>query len=51
MLNGRAKVGAVEVDWSTLSMAKRHQRKTIGFGSYNKKERQFEEQVYIRELW
>jgi len=29
MLNGRGKVGAVEVDWSQLSLAKRHQRKTI----------------------
>jgi len=50
-LNGRAKVGQVEVDWSTLSMAKRHQRKTIGFGKYDKKEKEHEQQVFIRELW
>lgn len=33
-----------------MALGKKYQRKTIGFGVYNKKEKQFSHEIFIREL-
>jgi hypothetical protein len=39
------------IDWRQLVLsAQKHRRKTVGFGKYNKKERAYEDEVYIREM-
>ena len=51
MLCGRGAVGSVSIDWREAALGiGKYRRKTVGFGRYDKKEREFEFEVYIREL-
>eukprot|EP01137_Pigoraptor_chileana_P018034 Opistho-2@76929 len=50
MHNGRDKIGQVEVDWRSLALGKKYERKTIGFGDYDKKRRKHKDVVFIREI-
>eukprot|EP00761_Pharyngomonas_kirbyi_P010472 gb/GECH01010492.1/.p1 GENE.gb/GECH01010492.1/~~gb/GECH01010492.1/.p1 ORF type:complete len:269 (+),score=80.78 gb/GECH01010492.1/:1-807(+) len=51
MLNGRQKMGSSGIDWKMAALGfGKKKRKTVGFGKYDKKEREWEDEVYIREL-
>lgn len=51
MKNNREKIGTPMIDWKEVAFgAGKNRRKTIGFGKYDKKERQYEDEIYIREL-
>jgi predicted nicotinamide N-methyase len=51
MKNGREKIGAPSIDWKGVAFGVgKNRRKTVGFGSFNKKERQYDDEFYIREL-
>eukprot|EP00054_Salpingoeca_dolichothecata_P018636 m.114719 g.114719 ORF g.114719 m.114719 type:complete len:349 (+) comp22947_c0_seq4:3-1049(+) len=50
MLNNRAKAGGPPVDWLSLALGKKYQRKTIGLGAFDENKKKYEHQVHIREL-
>eukprot|EP01027_Heterolobosea_sp_BB2_P006168 GEZU01009358.1.p1 GENE.GEZU01009358.1~~GEZU01009358.1.p1 ORF type:complete len:288 (+),score=83.16 GEZU01009358.1:63-926(+) len=51
MNNGREKIGATNINWQEAAFgAGKNRRKTIGFGKYDKKEREWEDEIYLREL-
>ncbi|KJE95421.1 hypothetical protein CAOG_05876 [Capsaspora owczarzaki ATCC 30864] len=50
MLNGRSKQGPAEFDWRAMALGKKHQRKSIGFGAYDKKNKSHAHEIHIREL-
>jgi hypothetical protein len=61
MKNNREKIGTVDIDWQSFAFGVgKNRRKTVGFGQFNKKLKEFEEEgkivqnvkylVYIREL-
>lgn len=51
MKNNREKIGQTNIDWKSVAFGiGKNRRKTIGFGEYNKKTREYEEEFYIREL-
>eukprot|EP00818_Percolomonas_sp_WS_P009833 CAMPEP_0117442804 /NCGR_PEP_ID=MMETSP0759-20121206/4351_1 /TAXON_ID=63605 /ORGANISM="Percolomonas cosmopolitus, Strain WS" /LENGTH=340 /DNA_ID=CAMNT_0005234725 /DNA_START=83 /DNA_END=1105 /DNA_ORIENTATION=+ len=44
-------MGRTNINWQEIAMGiGKNRRKTIGFGKYSKKERQYEDEFYIREL-
>ncbi|KAL9655767.1 hypothetical protein ABK040_004994 [Willaertia magna] len=51
MLNNRERIGDTGINWleAALGIGK-NRRKTIGFGAYNKKTKEYEDSFYIREL-
>eukprot|EP00030_Apusomonadida_sp_AF-17_P000211 a13756_24.p2 GENE.a13756_24~~a13756_24.p2 ORF type:complete len:315 (+),score=95.32 a13756_24:38-946(+) len=49
MLGGREKIGQSNFDWQQ-QMLRKHARRTIGFGKYDKKEREYPDELYIREI-
>lgn len=49
MLNGREKIGNASFDWQS-QMLRKHVRRTIGFGAYDKRAREYEDELYIREI-
>eukprot|EP00128_Syssomonas_multiformis_P017414 Colp12_sorted_trinity150504_noHs@19596 len=50
MINNREKNGNVSIDWRETMLGKKHERKTIGFGNYDKKSKEWDEEMHIREL-
>lgn len=47
----REKIGEVNIDWMQAAFGKgKKRRKTVGFGKYDRKEKKFEVEVYVREL-
>ncbi|KYQ90986.1 hypothetical protein DLAC_07875 [Tieghemostelium lacteum] len=51
MLNGREKNGDLNIDWKEYALGANHfKRKTVGFGKYDKKEREYQKELYIREM-
>lgn len=51
MLNNRSKIGATGINWQQVALgAGKNRRKTIGFGNYDKKTKEYEDEIYIREL-
>ncbi|EGC31266.1 hypothetical protein DICPUDRAFT_57790 [Dictyostelium purpureum] len=51
MLNGREKMGNLGIDWKEYALGANHyKRKTVGFGKYDKKEREHEKEIFIREM-
>ena len=47
----REKIGKTNTNWQEFALgAGKNRRKTIGFGKYDKKERCYEDELYIREL-
>ncbi|PRP77298.1 hypothetical protein PROFUN_05543 [Planoprotostelium fungivorum] len=50
MLSGREKVGDTSINWSEQAFGKgKHRRKTWGFGKYDKREKEHEKEIHIRE--
>ncbi len=44
MLHNREKVGETGIDWKEVAFGKgKYKRKTFGFGTYNKKEKEWSE--------
>jgi predicted nicotinamide N-methyase len=51
MKNGREKIGSSNIDWKSVAFgAGKNKRKTFGFGSYDKKSKEYEEEIHIKEL-
>lgn len=51
MLNGREKNGELGIDWKQYALGANHyKRKTVGFGKYDKREKEYEKEIYIREM-
>lgn len=49
MKGGREKLGMPSIDWLKHATG-RKPRKTVGFGSFDKKEKEWDDETYIREL-
>ena len=44
-------IGKTNINWQEVAFGSgKNRRKTIGFGKYDKKEKQYEDEFYIREL-
>ncbi|KAN0050534.1 hypothetical protein ACTA71_003663 [Dictyostelium dimigraforme] len=51
MLNGREKMGNLGIDWKEYALGANHfKRRTVGFGKYDKKEREWEKEIFLREM-
>ncbi|EFA83969.1 hypothetical protein PPL_03041 [Heterostelium album PN500] len=51
MLNGREKNGQLNINWKEYALgADKFKRKTVGFGKYDKREKEYEKELFIREM-
>ncbi|EGG14142.1 hypothetical protein DFA_11909 [Cavenderia fasciculata] len=51
MLNGREKNGDLNINWKEYALGANHfKRKTVGFGKYDKREKEYEKAIHIREM-
>jgi hypothetical protein len=51
MKNNREKIGTVDIDWQSFAFGVgKNRRKTVGFGSFNKKSKEFEEESKERKI-
>jgi predicted nicotinamide N-methyase len=51
MLNNRERIGVTGINWQQVALGiGKNRRKTIGFGAYDKKSKEYEEELYIKEL-
>ncbi|GAM19178.1 hypothetical protein SAMD00019534_023530, partial [Acytostelium subglobosum LB1] len=51
MLNGREKNGDLNINWKEYALGANHyKRKTVGFGKYDKREKEYEKEIFIREM-
>lgn len=51
MINNRTQLDKETIDWKSVAFGVgKYRRKTVGFGKYNKKTREYEDEIYLREL-